>query len=301
MPECALGHLHFFNLQQVKHRLQDRQATANDGFAVFFDAFQPQMFGPLGFEQAVFQPAQAFARHFAFWPACGGQHIGDSPDRAGCAIAGVPVASVEQHLGFVQHGFGADFGCLKCRGCPNTFRKKFHRPSHTAHTVRLQRAGDFVLAQDHFSRASANVNHQSALSRLGQQVRHPQINQPCFFFASNDFDRETQNAFGFGQKNIAVACFAQGLCGHGAHMAGPKARNALTKSGQAIPAALHGFFGQIAFGIQAIALSHGLFDVLHAAQLTRIHLTNFEPKTVRAQVNGSIKGLGLHEERRRNN
>ena len=52
----------------------------------------------------------------------------------------------------------------------------------------------------------------------------------------------------------------------------------------------------MALGVQPIALPHGFLDVFDPPQLSRIHLTDFEAKTIGAQVNGSVKGLGLHEE-----
>ena len=69
MPERALGGLHFIDLQQVKYRLQDGQPTANDGLAVFLDAFEPKVVRLVGFEQTVFQPGQTFAGDFALRPA----------------------------------------------------------------------------------------------------------------------------------------------------------------------------------------------------------------------------------------
>ena len=294
MAKGALGHLHLVDLQQIKDRLQHGQSPANDGFSVFFDAVQAQVVWRLRLDQPVFQPTQSFAGDFFFWPARCGQHIGHSPDRARGAVASVPMASVEQNLGFVQHRFGRDFGGLERRQRPSPFGKKLHRPRHAAHPIRLEGAGVFLLSQNHFGGASANVHHQAALGRLGQEVRDPQINQPRFFFARNHLDGETQNAFRFGEKNIAVARFAQSLCGHRPHMAGPKAGKAFTKTRQAIPAALHGLFGQVALGIQSIALPHSFFDVFHPAQLARIHLTDFEPETVGTQINGGVERLGLH-------
>jgi hypothetical protein len=41
-------------------------------------------------------------------------------------------------------------------------------------------------------------------------------------------------------------------------------------------------------------LAYGLFDVLNAPQLACIHLANFEAKTVRAQIDGGVEGVGLH-------
>ena len=50
----------------------------------------------------------------------------------------------------------------------------------------------------------------------------------------------------------------------------------------------------MALGVQPIALPNGLLDVFDPPQLSRIHLTDFEAKAVGPQVNGSVKGLGLH-------
>ena len=75
---------------------------------------------------------------------------------------------------------------------------------------------------------------------------------------------------------------------------GLKIRNSLRKPGQTLPATGHGVLAQVAFAVQTVALAHGFLDVLHPPQLARIHLTDFEAKTVGAQVDGGVQRMGLH-------
>jgi hypothetical protein len=151
-----------------------------------------------------------------------------------------------------------------------------------------------VLAQNHFGRAPADVHHQATLIGLRQQVRHTQVNEPGLFAPGNHFDRKPQNLFGLDQKHIPVAGLAQSLGRHSPDLLGLEARNPFAKAGQALPAPCHGVFAQVAFAVQAAALAHGFLDVFHAPELACIHLSDLKAKTVGAQVNGGVKGMGLH-------
>ena len=50
--------------------------------------------------------------------------------------------------------------------------------------------------------------------------------------------------------------------------------------------ALHGFGGQVALLIQAVALAHGFFEVFDALDLLVLIAANFQTKAVGAQING---------------
>ena len=121
------------------------------------------------------------------------------------------------------------------------------------------------------------------------------VNHAGFFAPGDDLDREAQNLIGFLQEGIPIAGFAQGLCGHSSDLVLSKACQTFCKTRQAVPAALHGVQRQIALGIQAIALSDSLFEVLGAVDLSVVEAANFKAKAVRAQVNGSEEGTVLHK------
>ena len=193
------------------------------------------------FEQTVFQPGQALPSDQTFLPACSGQHIGHGTDSARGAVALVPMLSVEQQLGFVQHRFGRNFSGFERGGCPQSVLEILHGPSHAAYPVRLQGGSVFMSAQNHLSRTTTNVDHQASLIGLGQEVGNAQINQPRFFASRNHFDGETQHSFSLGQKLVTVACFAKRLGGHCAHLVWFEAGYPLAKAGQTIPATCHGF------------------------------------------------------------
>ena len=80
-----------------------------------------------------------------------------------------------------------------------------------------------------------------------------------------NFDGKAQQLATFVNKDIAVACFAQGLGGNSAYMLGVKAAQAFAKACQAGPATFHGFLRQVALSIQPIALTYGFLEVFHAA------------------------------------
>ena len=88
--------------------------------------------------------------------------------------------------------------------------------------------------------------------------------------------------------------FAHGLRGHCPHLAGLKPGNPLGKTGQAVPAALHGVLAQVALSVKPVALPNGFLDVLHAPQVSRFQLPDFQTKTVGAQVNGGEERLVFH-------
>ena len=93
-----------------------------------------------------------------------------------------------------------------------------------------------------------------------------------------------------GQKFVAVAGFPQGLGGHSPHLAVlgfVKASQPLGKAGQAVPAALHGFRGKVAVGIQPAALANRFFEVLRAEYAAVVQLSDFKAKTVGPQVQRS--------------
>jgi hypothetical protein len=73
-----------------------------------------------------------------------------------------------------------------------------------------------------------------------------------------------------------------------------EALNAFCKTGQTIPATLHGRRTQIPLSVQAIALANRFFVVLHAPQVPRFELADFQTKAVGAKVNGGEEGLGMH-------
>ena len=96
------------------------------------------------------------------------------------------------------------------------------------------------MAEDHLGGAPADVDDQ-ARQLAGLQTRHAQVDQAGFLAAGDDLDAVPQHAVRALQEGIAVAGFAQGLGGHGAHLPGGKAFETLRELRQAGQAALGGF------------------------------------------------------------
>ena len=121
------------------------------------------------------------------------------------------------------------------------------------------------------------------------------VDQARFFRPGDDADRVTQNLVGALDEDIAVARFAQGLGGYGAHMGGRKALQALGKARQAIPAALHGLGRQQALLIETGALADHLLEILHAFNMARGIAANFQAETIGSQIHRGKQGAIKHK------
>ena len=152
-----------------------------------------------------------------------------------------------------------------------------------------------VLADDDFSGAPANINHQPLLLAGGQGAGDAAVNQARFFLAGDDLDRKAQQLAAAQHKFLGIECFAQGLGGNSAHLGGIKTGQTLAKAGQTIPAALHGLARQFVAGIEAIALAHSFFEVFNAFNaLMGADATNFQAKAVGAKVYSSKQRFRSH-------
>jgi hypothetical protein len=154
------------------------------------------------------------------------------------------------------------------------------------------------LADDHFGRAPADVDHQPAFAVGGvgvrQHVRHALVDQAGFFAAGDHVDAETQDGARAQQEFVAVAGFAQRLGGHGAHLRALEAGQPLAETGERVPAALHGLGREVARAVQAVALAHGFLEVLGAVNLAMVDLSDFQPEAVRTEIDRCEAGAVLH-------
>ena len=216
MPQAAAGLLELVNVQQVKYRPQNAQAPTDDGAAVVFHAGNAKAVAALRLQQLFKQPVQPLAGHRGCRPAPGGQHIAHGAYCARRAIGHVPTVAAVGVEGLVQHRLGGNFGHLKGVGGELALRKIAGRPGNAAHPVRLHHRGLQPLAQNHFGRPPANVQHQTFFLGRRQHVGHALVNQPGFFTAGYHVNGEAQHLVGLRQKVFPIAGFAQGLGGHGA-------------------------------------------------------------------------------------
>ncbi|MNT05903.1 hypothetical protein D3C72_1405480 [compost metagenome] len=298
MAQGALGDLHFLDVEQVEHRAQHAQAAADHGLAVFAHAVDAQLVDAAGLEQAVEQPVEALARDEASLAAGGSEHVAHRADGAGGAVGHVPLVAGVAGERVVQHGLGRDFGGAKGGGGELAFAEMLHRPGDAAHAVRLHALGLERVADDHFGGAPADVDDEAALlvGRVGvrQVVRHALVDQAGFFPARDHVDAEAQDGARAQQELFAVARFAQGLGGHGAHLRAFEAGQPLAEAGEGVPAALHGFGREVAGAVQAVALAHGFLEVLGAVDLSVVDLADFQPEAVRAEIDRCEAGAVLH-------
>src|SRR5690606_18452712 len=114
------------------------------------------------------------------------------------------------------------------------------RPGGAAHFQRGQFQGLASPADDEFGGTAADVDHQPPVVRGGQVLDHAQVDQPGFFLAGNDFDRETQGLFRRGQDLGRVASHPEGIGGHGADVGGRKPAQPFAKAPQGRQGLLYG-------------------------------------------------------------
>ena len=183
VAQRTLGGFHLFNAQQSEHSPQHADAAANDGAPVILHAVEFHAVGMLRLEQAIEQPVEAITRDKAGRPTRGRQYIADGANRAGRTIGDIPDARLVGIDRFIKHRFGRNFSHLESARRELAVRKVLHGPGYATDAVGLHRACIEALAQDHFGGASADVDNQAALIRLGQQMGHTLVNQASFFAA----------------------------------------------------------------------------------------------------------------------
>ena len=153
------------------------------------------------------------------------------------------------------------------------------------------------MAQDQLGGAPANVRHQPALIRLRQHFCHALVDQAGFFAPGNHVDGKAEYVVGAHQELVPVARFTQGLRGHRTHLGFLEPGQPFAETRQAVPAALHRLRAQVAFGVQAVALADGLFEVFGAFKLAVVQAHDFESKAVGTQVHSGKTCSILHRYR----
>ncbi len=121
-------------------------------------------------------------------------------------------------------------GLPECLFIHPSARKKPQAVADATHVQRLELDGFDVLPDNQLGRPATNIHHQLLQSRVGQGMRHPQINQPCFFAAGNDLNREPQCLFRLEQKLPCILRHTQGVGRYRAHRGLVKTTQALGKN-----------------------------------------------------------------------
>jgi hypothetical protein len=78
--------------------------------------------------------------------------------------------------------------------------KKAQAEADAAHVERLQPDRFDVLADDELGRAAADIHHQLARLRIGQRMRHAEIDQARFLAPGDHLDREAERGLGLLQE-----------------------------------------------------------------------------------------------------
>ncbi|ETN71557.1 hypothetical protein NECAME_19271, partial [Necator americanus] len=200
--------------------------------------------------------------------------------RPPASIDRVPVAAVDPVQRLVKHRARGHGGDGKSIAAELALGKVALRPRHAAQSQRHRLLRFLRPAEHQFGRAATDVDDQPAFVRGWQQAADAAVDQPGLLLAGNDFDRVAEQLGAALHESLAVARLAQRLGRDRAHMARGKSREALAKTRQAVPAALHGFLGEVAVGIEAAALAHGFLEIFHALEVVMGELADLEPEAV---------------------
>ena len=120
------------------------------------------------------------------------------------------------------------------------------------------------------------------------------VNEPRLLASRYHIDWKTEHLCGPLQEDIAVARLAQRLSGYGTHLVGRKSCQALTKSRQTVPSALHRRSSQIPVVVQPGALTNRFLDVFRALKSAVVDHPNLQAKAVGPQVDGREAIFSAH-------
>ncbi len=115
-----------------------------------------------------------------------------------------------------------------------------------------------ALADDEFSTATADVDDQPALSRLGEVVRDTEIDQACFLATADDFDRMAERGFGGQQKRLRIGKQAHAVGRDRTHALGWQGTQALAEAREANQRTLASFRIQTAIRAQTHRHAHAV-------------------------------------------
>ncbi|MNN20474.1 hypothetical protein D3C81_1337550 [compost metagenome] len=146
------------------------------------------------------------------------------------------------------------------------------------------------LADDEFGAAAADVGDQALARGVGQGMGHAKVNQAGFFTTGDDFHRVAKDGFGAADEFATVARLAQGVGANDAYGAIGQTVDQLGKTLEAVQAALHGLFAELALFVDAGGQLNFFAEPLQDADLAMVGLGDHHVETVGAQVYGSDQG-----------
>ena len=243
--------VHALQFKGVEDRFQNRQPGRKDSPAIRLDAFKVDLVDFAQLEQFALEPSQAFGVDLTIAVTARFKGQTNGANGAGRADGFIPAQAVQGVLD--AHDLQARGGvslCITCRGdlavaeVPLGITDATHLQAFTQQWLK-------ALADDEFSTAAADVGHQALARRVGEGVRYAQINEACFFPSGNDFNGVPENLLGAHDELVAVTGFTQGVGAYNPHGAQGHTVDQLGKTFQAIEPALHGFFVEFAFFVDA--------------------------------------------------
>ena len=110
------------------------------------------------------------------------------------------------------------------------------------------------------------------------------VDEAGFFAPGDDFDGEAQGGFGERHEGGDVFGHAEGVGGHGAHLFGREAAQALVEFGQAGQCALLGGLAKLFVFVQPGGKAHHVFDGVDDLQLPVVVGADLQAETVGAEV-----------------
>ena len=128
--------------------------------------------------------------------------------------------------------------------------------------------------------------------RVGQRMRHPDVDQPRLLAPGDDFDREAQRAFCADQELGRILGDPQGVGRHRAHLMRGKIGQPFAKAAQGRGAAPLGRHIEVFFARQAGRQTHRIFQTIERVDLVIDDAPDLQAETVGTQINGGDQFIG---------
>lgn len=146
--------------------------------------------------------------------------------------------------------------------------------------------------------ATADIDHQGLPLRLGHGVRHSQIDEAGLLATRDDLDGIAEDGLPLQDELGGVARHAQRIGAHGAHGLGRKTLQPFGEPCQCRQPAGKRRPVQPFVLAQAGSQTHRSLEIVHGIEQVAIDTGDFEPKTVRSEIDGGQMREQAHSPRR---
>ena len=198
--QSAFTGQHLANLQLLEGGHHNGQTCCQHWRAMRLDAAQVAHVHLAIVHQAFAQQLHAFQGDALFGHAVLLQDSDQTLGGAGGAIGFLPACLAVLACNAFQFTTGGQNRIAHALLGDHAIGKEFVGIADTAHVQGGQQQGLQALANNHFSRSTTNINHQTAIGGGGQLVADTGENQTGFLVAGDDLDGKTEGRLGSGQN-----------------------------------------------------------------------------------------------------